>query len=252
MIHPVAIGLIAFVAIFGGTLLGIFAARALPEHHLSTETRTAVSVSAAIVGTLSALVLGLMISTASSSFADRSREVTIISVDIIRINRMMQRYGPEADDVRAKLRTYANAKMQELFPAAGKPSYTSEATVLLMEATQDAILSLTPTVERQRWLRSQALTLSDGVLQARWLLAEQAGSGIPLAFLILLILWLAIVFASFGLFAPLNATALTVLCLCSMAVSGGITMILELGSPFSGFVRVSAEPMRQALAQIMH
>ena len=50
------IGLIAFVAIFGGALVGIFAARALPEHHLSDETRTAVSVSAAIVGTLSALV----------------------------------------------------------------------------------------------------------------------------------------------------------------------------------------------------
>ena len=250
MIHSV-IGLIAFVAIFGGALLGIFAARALPEHHLSPETRTAVSVSAAIVGTLSALVLGLMISTASSSFAVRSNEVTAISVDLIRINRMMQRYGPEADDVRAKLRTYATAKTQELFPAVGEPSRANEATLRMMEATQDAILSLAPTDETHRWLRSQALTLSDNLLQARWLLAEQAGSGIPFPFLILLIFWLAIVFASFGLFAPLNTTAVTVLCLCSMAVSGGITMILELDSPFSGLVRVSAEPMRRALAQIV-
>jgi ABC-type amino acid transport system permease subunit len=250
MIHSI-IGLIAFVAIFGGALFGIFAARCLPEHHLSDETRTAVSVSAAIVGTLSALVLGLMISTASSSFSTRSREVTAISVDLIRINRMMQRYGPEADDVRAKLRTYATAIMQKLFPASGKPAQPSEATVRMMETTHEAILSLVPTDETHRWLRSQALTLSDGVLQARWLLAEQAGSSIPLPFLILLIFWLAIVFASFGLFAPLNATAVTALCLCSMAVSAGIVMILELDSPFSGLVRVSAEPMRQALAQIM-
>ena len=75
MIHFV-IGLIAFVAIFGGALIGIFAARALPEHHLSNESRNAVSVSAAIVGTLSALVIGLMISTANSSFSTRSSEVT--------------------------------------------------------------------------------------------------------------------------------------------------------------------------------
>jgi ABC-type amino acid transport system permease subunit len=250
MIHS-AIGLICFVAIFGGALLGIFAARALPEHHFSTETRTAVSVSAAIVGTLSALVLGLMISTASSSFSARSSEVATISVDLIRINRMMQRYGPEADDVRAKLRTYATAKMQDLFPASGEPSQTSEATVAMMEATQDAILALAPADETHRWLRSQALTLSNGLLQARWLLAEQAASNIPLPFLILLIFWLTVVFASFGLFAPSNATAIAVLCLCSMAVWGGITMILELDSPFSGLVRVSAEPMRQALAQIM-
>ena len=250
MIHSV-IGLIAFVAIFGGALLGIFVARALPEHHLGSETRTAVSVAAATVGTLSALVLGLMISTASSSFAARSGEVTAISVDLIRMNRMMQRYGPEADDVRAKLRTYATAKMQDLFPASGEPSQTNDATVGIMETTQDAILALAPTDETHRWLRSQALTLSDGLLQARWMLAEQAGSGIPFPFLILLIFWLAIVFASFGLFSPLNGTAVAVLCLCSMAVSGGIAMILELDSPFSGLVRVSAEPMRQALAEIM-
>jgi hypothetical protein len=199
---PSVIGLIAFVAIFGGALLGIFAARALPGHHLTAETRTAVSVSAAIVGTLSALVLGLMISTASSSFSERSREVTAISVDLIRINRMMQRYGANADDVRAKLRVYASAKMQELFPATGKPSRTSGVTTRMMETTQEAILSLAPTDERQRWLRSQALTLSDGLLQARWQLAEQAGRSIPLPFVIMLILWLAIVFGTFGLFTP--------------------------------------------------
>jgi hypothetical protein len=83
-------------------------------------------------------------------------------------------------------------------------------------------------------------------------LAEKAGSSIPLPFLVLLILWLAIVFFSFGLFAPLSGTAITILCLCSMAVAGGITMILELDSPLSGLVRISAEPMRQALAQIVH
>jgi len=193
-----------------------------------------------------------MLSTASSSFSARSNEVTAISIDLIRINRMMQRYGPEADDVRAKLRTYATAQLEELFPASGERSRTSEATVAMMETAQDAILSLVPTDERRRWLRSQALTLSEGLFQARWLLAEQADHSTPLPFLILLIFWLTIVFASFGLFAPRNATAIAVLCLCSMAVSGGITLILELDSPFSGLVRVSAEPMRQAVSQIMH
>jgi ABC-type amino acid transport system permease subunit len=246
-----AVGLIAFVAIFGGALIGIFAARALPEHHLSNESRNAISVSAAIVGTLSALVIGLMISTANSSFSTRSSEVSRIAVDIVRINRMMQRYGPDAEDARVKLRTFARAKMQELFPAAGKPSQSTEATVRVMEATQESILLLVPTDPRQRWLRSQALTLSDDVLQARWLLAEQRASNIPMPFLILLIFWLSLVFASFGLFAPRHATTIAVFCLCSVAVSGGIVMILELDSPFSGLVHVSGEPMRQALSEII-
>ena len=149
MIHFV-IFLISFVVIFGGALLGIFAARVLPEGHLSNETRTAVSVSVAIVGTLSALVLGLLISTANSSFSARSREVTAMSVDLIRMERMLRRYGREADDARAKLRTYATAKMQELFPAKGERSQTDEATVGMLETMQDAILSLAPTDETHR------------------------------------------------------------------------------------------------------
>jgi hypothetical protein len=245
------IGPISFVAILGGALFGVFAARILPEHHLTSETRTAVSVSMAVVGTLSALVIGLMISTASGSFTARSHDVTEISVDLIRMERLLQRYGPEADDARTKLRTYATAKMQELFPMTGEPAETDEATIGMLEAVQDAILSLSPTDERHHWLRTQALTISGDLLQARWLLVHQTGSNIPLPFLILLIFWLTIVFASFGLFAPRNATVIAALCLCSMAVSGGIAMILELDTPLTGLVRISAEPMRHALTQIM-
>lgn len=245
------IGLIAFVAIFGGALIGIYAARALPEHHLSTESRNAISVSAAIVGTLSALVIGLMISTANSSFSTRSNEVSSIAVDIVRINRLMQRYGPEAEDARVKLQIYARAKMEELFPAFGNRSPSTETTVRMMEVTQDSILLLAATDTRQRWLRSQALSLSDNVLQARWLLAEQRASNIPTPFLILLIFWLSLVFSSFGLFAPSNATTIAVFCLCSMAVTGGVIMVLELDSPFSGLIHVSGEPMRHALTEII-
>jgi hypothetical protein len=122
----------------------------------------------------------------------------------------------------------------------------------MLETMQNAILLLAPTDEMHRWLRAQALTLSDGLSQARWLLVQQAGNSVPWPFLILLIFWLTIVFASIGLFAPRNGTALAALCLCSIAVSGGITMILELDSPFSGLVRISAEPMHHALAQIVH
>ena len=248
---PAIIGLASFVVILGGALLGIFAARALPEDHLSDRTRNAVSVSAAIVGTLSALVIGLMISTARISFSARSHDVTTLAVDIIRMERLIQRYGPEADDAGAKLRIYAMAKTQELFPTAGEPPQTDEATAKMLETVQDAILSLAPTEERHRWLRSEALKLSDSLAQTRWSL-EQSGSSIPLPFLIVLIFWLAIVFASFGLFAPLNATAIASLCLSSIAVSGSIIMLLELDSPSSGLIRVSGEPLRRALAQIIH
>ena len=81
----IVIGLISFVAIFGGVLIGMFAARRLPGHHLSNETQSAVNVSVAVIGTLSALVLGLMITAANRSFSARADDVRELSVQIIRM-----------------------------------------------------------------------------------------------------------------------------------------------------------------------
>jgi hypothetical protein len=191
-----------------------------------------------------------MISTASNTFSTRARELRVMSSDVIRIDRNLRRYGPEADPARAKLRLVAAMKMQELFPTAGRPPVNTDTTASLMEATQDAILSLAPTNDRQRWLRSQALDLTASISESRWQLLQEREGSIPSAFLVLLIFWLTVVFASFGLFAPRNATAIAALLLCSLAVSGGMMLIVELDSPFLGLVHLSAEPMRLTLYQI--
>src|SRR3954449_4449082 len=110
------IGLMSFAAIFGGVLIGRFAARRLPGQHLSSATQSAVTVSVAVIGTLSALVLGLMITAANSSFSARSDEVRELSLQLIRMDHNLRRYGPEAEDVRVKLHAWAFAKTQQLFP----------------------------------------------------------------------------------------------------------------------------------------
>src|ERR1700758_1102652 len=125
MTHIVT-ALISFVSIFGGALLGVYGARRLPRHHLSSETQSAVTVSVAVIGTLSALVLGLMITAANASFSKASDEVRELSRQVIRIERNLRRYGPEADDARANLRAWATAKTQELFPEMGQSPPSSE------------------------------------------------------------------------------------------------------------------------------
>src|SRR5215475_14702070 len=150
----IIIGIIAFAAIFGGVLLGRFAANRLPGHHLSSETQSAVTVSVAVIGTLSALVLGLMITTANSSFSARSDEVRELSLQLIRMDRNLRRYGPEADEARARLHEWAIAKTQQLFPEKGQPRPTSEKTIVMLESVQDAILTLTPKNDRQKYLQT--------------------------------------------------------------------------------------------------
>lgn len=59
-----------------------------------------------------------------------------------------------------------------------------------------------------------------------------------------------ITFASFGLLAPRNATVLAVLFVCALSVSSAIFFILEMDEPFDGLLRVSAGPLRFALAHL--
>ena len=117
---------------------------------------------------------------------------------------------------------------------------------------QDALLALTPGDDRQKYLQELCLTLSSNIIQARWALEQRTGHSIPGPFLVLLIFWLALVFASFGLFSPANSTALITLFLCAVAVSGGIFLIEELDNPRSGLIRIRSESMHKALKEVAH
>ena len=209
-----------------------------------------VTVSVAVIGTLAALVLGLMITAANSSFTKRSEEVRELSLQLIRMDRNLRRYGPEAEGVREQLHAWATAKVQQLFPEKGEVAATSDETIEKLESVQDALLALKPKDDRQEHLRTICLTLSSTMIQARWGLETHAGHSIPIPFLVLLIFWLAIVFASFGLFAPPNPTTMTALLLCALAVAGGIFLIEDLDNPGAGFVRLPADAMNRALIEI--
>jgi hypothetical protein len=247
----IMVGAISFIAIFGGVLIGMFVAQRLPGHHISNQTQSAITVSVAVIGTLSALVLGLMITAANSSFSSRSEEVRELSLQLIRMDRNLRRYGPETEEARTRLRKWAVAKTQQLFPDKGKPTLSGQDTIILLESVQDAVLDLAPKDPRQTYLRTLCLTLSSTLIQARWQLEQHARHSIPVPFLVLLIFWMTIVFASFGLFAPPNATAIIALFLCSLAVSGGIVLIMELDSPMSGLIRLPSDAMQKAVAEIL-
>jgi hypothetical protein len=82
--------------------------------------------------------------------------------------------------------------------------------------------------------RSQAQALTADLMEVRWLLVEQDVLGIPVPVLVAVLFWLCLLFMSFGLFAPRNATATVVLFLCALAVAAAIQTILDLSRPFQG------------------
>lgn len=243
---PLLISGLAFVVIFSGALAGMWLARQLPEPHLSSESRTAVSVSMAVVGTMAALVLSLLISNANTSFNTQAAAVDNLAIDMVKLDRTLERLGGVTAQVQGSLKAYATAKLQEL---AGRGDRSID-TLKLLETVSDGILTLHPADARSRQIQQRALTLVDAITDARWTLAETAGSAIPRAFLAVLVFWLSLLFASFGLFAPRNSTVLAALLMCTLAISGGIFIILELGSPTSGFIRVPVTELDMAVRQL--
>jgi hypothetical protein len=239
--------------VFASAMVGMLIRRKLPENHLSDETKSLVTLSMGVVGTLTALVLSLLIATASSTFNTRNQEITVIGAKVIQLDRLLRRCGPEADDVRDLLRRYTAMRLQDLFPAGGAtPVLEDPRTLALFEELEDRLARMEGNSAHKRWLLSQALVLTTDLTEVRWLLVGQNVLGIPAPVLLVVLFWLCLLFMSFGVFAPSNATVTVVLFLCAVAVAGAIQTILDLSRPFEGVVRVSVEPLRHALDVINH
>src|SRR5215475_10620975 len=248
MKNPLVIGLVVYMVILAGAYVGWKARCRLPKDHLTEETKSLVSVSTAVVATVSALVLGLLISNANTTFTRLGGEVTSLSAEILRLDQILYRYGAAADPARETLRQYAERKTEDLFPDdSAEVRLGNPATYELLQTLEDMMLALKPTNARDQWWLGQAMTLAGKIGDARWLIAQQVGQGTPKAFVALLVFWLALLFSSFGLFAPHNATSAVVLTLCALAVAGAVAMFLELEQGFGRIIHVSPKPMRQAV-----
>jgi hypothetical protein len=86
------------------------------------------------------------------------------------------------------------------------------------------------------------------IRQTRWLMFVQRGSSFPMLFLVVVVSWLTMIFISFGLFAPRNATVIATLLFCALSVTAAILMVLELNTPFEGLIQISPAQLRDTLS----
>ena len=245
-----AVSATAYACVIGGALFGIFMRRVLPPHHMSDESRQIVNVAVGLIATLAALVLGLLVASAKSSFDARSDEVKHSAAKIIVLDRNLRHYGPETKDVRDTLRDVTQRRIDRTWGGHRDSQKGEFAEAAGIEQVRAKLWQLTPSNDMQRWLHARALTLSAELEQARWLLVEQTGSSIPTPFLVVLGFWLAVIFASLGLFAPRNGTVYAVMFVCALSVSTAIFMILEMDQPYEGILQISSAPLKSALEEM--
>ena len=95
--QPTVIAIVVWALVFAAGLAGMWIGARLPEGHRTDDSRNVVSNSMAMVSTLTALVLGLLLSVANTSFGDNQEQLMSTSSDIIRMDHLLRLYGTEAD-----------------------------------------------------------------------------------------------------------------------------------------------------------
>lgn len=249
---PLLLSLITFVIVMGGACLGAVLRNTLPGHHLVDDAKELVRLGSGLVGTMAALVLGLLIASAKSSYDTQSTQVQHVTADIVLIDRILAQYGPEARPSRDLLRHAVSPLVARIWQESSSRA-TKDSPFEATTAGEDLytrIYALSPANDVQRSLKERAIQVSTDLAQVRLLLFEQTSNSIPSPFLAMLVSWLAIIFASFSLFSKLNLTTGTILTVFALSASGAIFLILEMNQPFSGLMQVSSIPLRNALAPL--
>lgn len=257
-------GLVLLV-LLGSCVLGLAVRPLLSERHRSREVIDFVQLVVAMLVTFAALVLGLLTSSVKSSFDNVGTDLNRLSIDLIRLDQCLREWGDETAPARKLLRTYAAAAIATTWKQEPKPpgdyyptevptahgsQIESELMSDMLTQVELGIRELEPHNPMQRRLETTCIAQYERLMQTRWRLIEESVSSISTPFLIVLVFWLAVVFAAFGLNAPRNLLSYTTIALAALSIASAIFVILDLDRPFQGIFMVSSAPLRHALVHL--
>ena len=243
------VSLILFACVVGAVLIGKAFHRLLPEDHLSHDTRETVKLAMGLLATMSALLLGLLVASAKSSYDNARNQVIQMAAKVAFLDRVLSGYGPEAGDARNLLHEAIEETAHRMQPLKANTEAKLAPNKQAGNAVYLAIQRLTPNDDMQRSLKAQATTLAVELGQLRTLLVAESISSISKPLLIVVSFWLVIIFLTIALIAPRNATATFALTMSAIAVATAIFLILELDRPFNGLLRIPGERIHKALSQ---
>jgi hypothetical protein len=246
----ILIAILLFVGLVSITLIGGRLRRFIPAEQLSTESKDAVKLALGLVATMTAILLGLLISSAKGAFDTARSEVIQTAAKVALLDRVLKIYGPEAMDARRALRDAIADGIRRTWPAEHGGRVQLEPNQEMGDAVYVAIHQLSPHDDAQRALKTQATNLMVQLAEFRALLQAQAVSSVSKPLLIALVLWLVVIFLGFSLLAPANTTSTLALIAGAFSVACAVFIILELDYPFAGVVRVPSDPMINTLSHL--
>ena len=250
-----------FVLLIGGCAAGMWLKTRLKEHHRTLETLDSVRMITGIIVTFAALVLGLLVTSGKAEFDDHTDVYRRYGASLIQLDQRLQEYGQETAPIRAKLRAYTASVIVDTWPDEPRPtgdypktfqlitpgSDESVELTALMVKIDDMIQTLAPSDQVHEKLASLMEEEIKAVETERWKLVEGTQSRLSPIFLTVLVFWLLIVFTIFGILTPFNALTAIIVGMTAISVASSIYLLLDLDTPFGGYISISSQPLRDAL-----
>jgi hypothetical protein len=256
--------ILVFVLLCVSTAVGSFVNARIPERHRSRESIELVQLAIGLMVTFAAIVLGLLTSSVKTGFETAYQARGTYAGEIAQLDRCLRDYGPETQATRALLRGYVAAVIVStwpnepaptgvVYPDTSKMHQTGEDPTLanVMNQVGLDVRALQPTDAFHQNMAAACRSDYADTIKSRWAVIEGQHGSIATPFFWVLVFWLVLVFASFGLRAPPNILSVIIVALCAVSVSTALFVIRDLDSPYGGLFGVPSDSMRGALADMM-
>src|SRR5215469_2500594 len=238
----VIVAVFALLSMIGAALLGLFMRR--PAEPLQDDTRLQIRLVANLFVVITSLTLGFMINSAKNTHDTNTRNLRALATGIILLDRTVRGLGPEAADIHRYLVEYLQTALKKA------QIWEDPKAETLLNSAGTSLRAIQVSDEQKIRLWNDAILLYREVIRERWVLVDTADGTIPMPLIIMLILWLTLIFASFGYRAPRNAIVTTSFFLASLLISAALYLILDMDTSSSFMFAVSKDPYRRALEQM--
>lgn len=244
LMEPLFTSLIVFLITFSGAILGLFLAHKIPKKYLEEDSRHSINLTLGLVSTITALILGLVTASAKDSFDNMDRSVRSSEIQLLTLDRILDHYGPETNQMRQNLKSALERIIQTHDSRGRSEELVIHSSIFeALDKLVDDVRNLQPKDAYHQTLYGQAIGVGDRLLESRWFALNSIDASVPKLFLSILVIWLFVIFAGFGLTSPTNRLVIFMFLLGSFSMSSGIFLILELDGAFDGLIYISSKPL---------
>src|SRR5262245_39593260 len=159
--------LIVFGCLVGAVLLGRMIRRLLPDEHLASDSRDGIKLALGLVSTMSALVLGLLVSSAKGSYDTERNEVIQMAAKVAFLDRVLAVYGPEAAEARVRFHDAVKGVVQQMWPEEARLPGQLAPNTQAGNVVYGVVQALSPNDDAQRKLKEQAISVGIDIGQLR-------------------------------------------------------------------------------------